>query len=65
MACNLGLGGKLTVVSALTITWLVRFISGVDMLERKQRLNPEFQVYMRETNAFIPMPKKHLSEAEK
>lgn len=65
IACNLGLGGKLTFASAVTITWLLRYVSGVELLERKQRLNPEFQVYMRETNAFIPMPKKNLTDLEK
>lgn len=35
IACNLGLGGKLTFASAMTITWLVRYISGVEMLEKK------------------------------
>ena len=65
MACNLGLGGKLTIFSAVTITYLVRYISGVDMLERKQKLKPEFQVYMKETSPFLPMPYKNVSETEK
>ena len=35
IAFNLGLGGKLTIFSAITITLLVRFVSGVEMLEQK------------------------------
>lgn len=65
MACNLGLGGKMTFLSAATITYLVRYISGVDMLERKQKLKPEFHIYMAETSPFIPMPKKTLTDEQK
>ena len=42
IACNLGRGGQLTILSAITIHYLLRYISGVDMLERKQKLKPEF-----------------------
>lgn len=65
LACNLGLGGQLTIFSALVMTFLLRFVSGVEMLERKQKQKPEFQVYMRETNAFFPLPKKTISEEER
>ena len=34
--------GYYTVVSPVFITYLVRFLSGVPLLERKQRKNPEF-----------------------
>jgi len=33
IACNLGTVGQLTIFSAITITYLVRYISGVEMLE--------------------------------
>ena len=72
IACGVE-GGVYTVYSAALITFLVRFISGVEMLERKSRKRPEFRVYMLETNAFIPwvhrpvkpeMREKLLSELE-
>ena len=47
-------GGAYTVYSAVFITYLVRYVSGVAMLEVKQKRNPEFRVYMKETSAFIP-----------
>jgi len=52
-------GGWTSVASPLLITLLLRFVSGVPMLERKYRENPEFQAYARRTNAFVPWwPKK-------
>lgn len=52
-------GGIFTVYSAAFITFLLRYVSGVRMLEKyKQSQKPEFRVYMMETNAFIPMPYK-------
>mmetsp|Transcript_10704 Transcript_10704/g.17970 ORF Transcript_10704/g.17970 Transcript_10704/m.17970 type:complete len:293 (+) Transcript_10704:34-912(+) len=65
IACNMGLGGASTVLSAITITWLVRNVSGVAMLERKQKKKADFQVYMRETSPFIPMPYKKLTFEQK
>ncbi len=52
-------GGWTALASPLLITLLVRFVSGVPMLERKSRENPEFRAYARRTNAFIPWPPKH------
>lgn len=47
--------GVHTVYSAVFITYLVRYVSGVEMLEKyKQRNRPEFRVYMMETQPFIP-----------
>lgn len=43
-----------TLVSPLLITLLVRFISGVPMLEKRFEGNPEFAEYVKKTNAFIP-----------
>lgn len=54
-------GGVRTVYSAVFITYLVRYLSGVEMLEKyKQRQRPEFRVYMMETSPFIPMPYKEI-----
>lgn len=44
----------LGVLSALLITLLVRFISGVPMLEEKYKDHPEFQKYAQRTSCFIP-----------
>jgi steroid 5-alpha reductase family enzyme len=47
------------IVSPLTITLLLLFVSGVPMLEKKYKDNPEFQAYARVTNKFFPwFPKK-------
>lgn len=46
--------GYWTFYSALFITLLLRYVSGVAMLERKQKKKAEFRVYMMETAAFIP-----------
>jgi steroid 5-alpha reductase family enzyme len=50
--------GWLTAASPLLITFLLRFVSGVPLLEKKYRRNAEFEEYARRTNAFIPwLPK--------
>ena len=49
-------GGVRTVYAPLFITFLLRFLSGVPMLEKKQKKKAAFRLYMRETNAFFPMP---------
>ncbi|MGX8796833.1 DUF1295 domain-containing protein [Fusibacter sp. JL298sf-3] len=43
-----------TIVSPLTITVLLRFVSGVPMLEKSMRKRPGFEAYARRTNTFIP-----------
>lgn len=51
--------GWLSVVSPLTITILVRFVSGVPLLEKKYAGRPEFEKYKEKTPIFIPWwPKK-------
>jgi steroid 5-alpha reductase family enzyme len=47
------------IISPLTITVLLIFVSGVPMLEKKYKDNPEFQKYARVTSKFFPwFPKK-------
>lgn len=47
------------IISPLTITLLLLFVSGVPMLERKYKDNPEFQAYAGVTSKFVPwFPKK-------
>jgi len=49
-------GGWMTIIGPLTITYLVRFVSGVPMLERKYAGNEEFNQYKRKTSVFFPLP---------
>ncbi len=54
---GLGAGGGLVgVVSPVTITALLLFVSGIPMLERKWAGDPEFEAYRRRTSAFFPLP---------
>lgn len=46
--------GWVTFYSALCITLLVRFVSGVPFLEEKYKDRKDFQIYMKETNCFVP-----------
>ncbi len=46
--------GWTTIVSPVTITFLLLRVSGVAMLEKKYSSNPEYEEYKRTTNAFIP-----------
>lgn len=49
-------GGWMTLVSPLTITYLIRYVSGVPMLERKYAGNAEFEQYKKRTSIFFPLP---------
>jgi steroid 5-alpha reductase family enzyme len=46
--------GYLALCSFLTITILLRFVSGVPMLEKKAKQKPEFKKYAENTSCFIP-----------
>ncbi len=46
-------------VSPLTITFLILYVSGIPMLEKKYDDNKDFQIYKSKTKAFFPwFPKK-------
>lgn len=45
-------------VGPLTITWLVRFVSGVPLLEQKYKDREDFKAYAAKTSIFIPLPPK-------
>lgn len=48
-----------TATGPLTITLLIRFVSGVPLLEKKYATNSEFQAYAQKTSVFVPwFPKK-------
>jgi steroid 5-alpha reductase family enzyme len=46
--------GFFAIISPLTITFLLLFVSGVPMLEQKYAGNPEYVAYKKRTNKFIP-----------
>lgn len=53
--------GWLAIVSPVLITYLILFVSGVPMLEKKYADNPEFKKYIKRTSKFIPLPTKGVS----
>jgi steroid 5-alpha reductase family enzyme len=46
--------GWMAILSPLTISFLLLRVSGVTMLEKKYKGNPEFEAYAQRTNAFFP-----------
>jgi len=52
-------GGWVGLVSPLVITLLLTRVSGIPLLEKKYKGNPEFEDYARRTSAFFPrFPRK-------
>lgn len=45
---------KYMILAPITITVMLRFITGVPMLENAMKDNPEYQEYKRKTNVFVP-----------
>lgn len=50
--------GWITVASPVFMTYLLRYVSGVPMLERKYVGNVEFEAYKKKTSIFFPLPPK-------
>ena len=51
--------GLWTIISPITISFLLLYVSGIPMLEAKYKHNQAFQEYKKRTSAFFPMlPKK-------
>ena len=50
--------GIFALVSPILITYLLVFVSGVPLLEKKYSNNLEFQEYAEYTSKFIPLPRK-------
>jgi steroid 5-alpha reductase family enzyme len=57
IACSIP-GGWRTVFGPATITFLILFVSGIPLLEKKYEENIEFKEYKRRTSAFFPLPPK-------
>ena len=51
--------GWMTIIGPITITVLILFVSGIPMLERKQKMHPDYKDYASKTSRFIPLPSKN------
>lgn len=49
----------ISLLSPLLITYLLLFVSGVPMLEKRWEGIPEWEVYKKKTSMFFPLPPKH------
>lgn len=54
-------GSVFTVISPIVITYLLLFVSGVPLLEKKYENHPEFKEYAEKTSIFFPLPPKKIS----
>lgn len=52
--------GWQTIFSPLTITFLLLFISGIPLLEKKYALRPDYEEYKKRTSIFLPLPPKKI-----
>jgi steroid 5-alpha reductase family enzyme len=52
--------GIFTIIGSLTITFLILFVSGVPLLEKKYAGRPDFEEYKKRTSVFFPLPPKNL-----
>lgn len=50
--------GIFGIISPITITWLLLFVSGIPMLEEKYSGNPAFEAYKKKTSVLFPLPPK-------
>lgn len=50
--------GFATIVGPLTITFLILFVSGVPLLEKKYAGRPDFEAYKKRTSVFVPWFKR-------
>ncbi len=51
--------GFLSIISPLTITYLLLYVSGIPLLEKRYEGNPEYEEYKRKTSVLIPLfPRK-------
>lgn len=52
----IGSSSIFVVLSPILITYLLLFVSGIPMLEKKWEGIPEWEVYKKKTSAFLPLP---------
>jgi len=59
--------GYLAIIGPITITYLIIFVSGIPLLEKKFEKHPKWPEYVARTNKLVPLPKleKVLSSKEK
>jgi len=50
--------GLITIISPVTITVLILFVSGIPLLEKKYSGRKDFEEYKKRTSIFIPLPPK-------
>jgi len=50
--------GWIAFISPLTITWLLVFVSGIPLVEKRHVGEPEWEAYKARTSAFLPLPPK-------
>lgn len=50
--------GFYTIISPLTISFLIIFVSGIPLLEKKYKGRPDFEEYKKRTSILIPLPSK-------
>lgn len=50
--------GSLAIISPLTITTLILFVSGIPLLERRYAKDRAYQRYAKKTSLFVPLPPK-------
>ena len=49
-------GSFFTIIGPLTITFLILFVSGIPLLEKKYVGRPDWEEYIKKTSIFIPLP---------
>jgi len=57
--------GWITIWAPLFITYLVRFLSGVPLLENKYKGNPEWEEYCSRVNVFVPWCPRNIPNSSK
>ena len=59
--CGLGLPYAIyTIVGPVTITYLLLFVSGIPLLEKRYVGNTEYESYKKATSAFFPLPPRKI-----
>src|SRR5690554_4574358 len=55
---SMNLYSLIGLISPLIMTYLLVFVSGIPLLEKKYKDNKDYQVYAKQTSIFFPMPPK-------